>query len=250
VPGSALRVRRVVTSRAGGESTGPYATFNLSDRVGDAQTAVAANRARLATAIGLPGGHLVWLEQVHGAEVATVDSAPDGPLPGVDAAVTAAPGLALVVLVADCVPVLLADPEADVVGAVHAGRAGAAAGIVPRAVEAMRSAGADPARTDALLGPAICAACYEVPAAMRDEVAAALPGSAARTRRGTPALDLRAGIAAQLAHLGVSKVVVDPRCTAEDLELFSHRRDGVTGRQAGLVWIESGSGNPPGPAGQ
>ena len=90
-----------------------------------------------------------------------------------------------------------------------------------------------------LLGPAICGRCYEVPAAMRDEVEAALPGSAAVTHRGTPGLDLRAGLARQLRGAGVAGVAVDPRCTAEDPDLFSHRRDGTTGRQAGLIWIDA-----------
>jgi polyphenol oxidase len=176
---------------------------------------------------------------VHGAEVATVDGPRAEPVPGTDGLVTGTVGLALAVLVADCVPVLLADPAAGVVAAVHAGRAGAAAGVVPRAVEAMAALGATPGAADALLGPAVCGECYEVPAEVRAEVEARLPGSATTTRRGTPGLDLRAGLARQLATLGVTRVVADARCTAEDPELFSHRRDGVTGRQAGVAWIES-----------
>jgi polyphenol oxidase len=232
------RVRRIVTSRSGGTSRPPYASFNLGARVGDEPAAVEANRRRLAAAGGLPPERIVWMEQVHGARVSTVDGPRAEPVPGVDALVTGTASLGLAVLVADCVPVLLADPAAGVVAAVHAGRAGSAAGIVPAAVAAMARLGATAAGTDALLGPAVCGECYEVPAAARDEVEAALPGSAATTRAGTPGLDLRAGLARQLAGLGVPRVVADPRCTAEDPELFSHRRDGVTGRQAGLVWIE------------
>ena len=170
--------------------------------------------------------------------VSTVDGPRAAPEPGTDGLVTSVAGLALAVLVADCVPVLLADPAAGVVAAVHAGRVGAAAGIVPRSVEALVAAGATPGGTDALLGPAVCGKCYEVPAELRAEVEARLPGSATTTRRGTPGLDLRAGIARQLAALGVARIVVDPRCTAEDPELFSYRRDGVTGRQAGVAWLE------------
>jgi len=231
------RVRRIVTSRSGGASAGPYASFNLATHVGDDPAAVAANRDRLARAIGLGQERLAWMEQVHGGRVAVVDGPRTDPVPGTDALVTASPGLALAVLVADCVPVLLADPGAGVVAAVHAGRSGAGAGVVPSAVRAMGGLGARPAGTDALLGPAVCGACYEVPAELRDEVEARLPGSATTTRRGTPGLDLRTGLAGQLASLGVLRVVADPRCTAEDPELFSHRRDGVTGRQAGVVWI-------------
>jgi polyphenol oxidase len=230
-------VRRIVTSRSGGASRPPYATFNLALHVGDDPAAVTANRARLARATGLPPVRLVWMQQVHAAAVAVVDGPRPEPLPEIDGLVTATPGLALVVLVADCVPVLVASPVA--VAAVHAGRAGAAAGVLPAAVRALVAAGADLAAADALLGPAVCGACYEVPAAMRDEVEAALPGSATTTRRGAPGLDLRAGLARQLAGLGVDRVAVDPRCTAEDPELFSHRRDGTTGRQAGVTWLEA-----------
>ncbi|MGI5168860.1 laccase domain-containing protein [Spirillospora sp. CA-253888] len=102
----------------------------------------------------------------------------------------------------------------------------------------MREHGADPARIRAAIGPAACGGCYEVPAAMRDEVAAAVPGSRATTRRGTPGLDIRAGIAGQLADAGVTAVTVDPRCTLETPDLFSYRRDGRTGRFAGFVWLD------------
>ena len=109
--------------------------------------------------------------------------------------------------------------------------------MIPRAIEAFRSAGGDPAQSDALLGPAICGACYEVPPGMQAAVESRLPGSAVRTRAGTAGLDLRAGLARQLAGLGVERIVTDPRCTSEDPELYSHRRDGVTGRQAAVAWI-------------
>ena len=230
------RARRIVTSRSGGASRPPYASFNLGLHVGDDPAAVRANRSRLARATGLRSDRLVWMQQVHGSAVAAVDGPRAEPVPETDGLVTTAAGLALVVLVADCVPVLIASPAA--VAAVHAGRAGAAAGVVPAAVGALVGVGADLGAADALLGPAICGACYEVPVAMRDEVEAALPGSATTTRRGTPGLDLRAGLARQLTGLGVARVVIDSRCTAEDPELFSHRRDGTTGRQAALTWLE------------
>jgi polyphenol oxidase len=232
------RVRRIVTSRAGGVSAAPYDSFNLGSHVGDDPGAVTANRTRLAVAAGLAPDHLIWMAQIHGATVTAVDGPGTGPVEATDGLVTATPGVAVAVLVADCVPVLLADPVAGVVAAVHAGRVGAAAGVVPRALERFRELGGDPGRSDALLGPAVCGACYEVPADMRAAVESRLPGSAARTRAGTPGLDLRAGLTRQLAALGVASVVTDPRCTAEDPEFFSHRRDGTTGRQAALAWIE------------
>jgi polyphenol oxidase len=233
------RIRRVVTSRAGGVSTGSYASFNLGTAVGDDPAAVTANRARLAGALGAEAARLVWLDQVHGAVVQVVDGPMAAPLAGTDAVVTAEPGLPLVVLAADCVPVLLADAEAGVVGAAHAGRDGAADGVAGNTLEAMRRLGADAARTEVLLGPAICGRCYEVPPDLQAEVEARLPGSASTTRAGTTGLDLRAGLAAQLTALGVPRVVVDPRCTFEDADLYSYRRDGVTGRQAGVVWLEA-----------
>lgn len=232
-----MTVRRVLTSRSGGVSRAPYDTFNLGDHVGDDPGAVAANRARLATATGHGPDRMAWMEQVHGATVRVVDRVPAAPVAGTDGLVTATPHVVLAVLVADCVPVLLADPAAGVVGAVHAGRKGAAAGIAGYAVAAMSSLGATPAGTDVLLGPAVCGACYEVPAEMRDEVDAALPGSATTTRAGTPGLDLRVGLARQLAGLGVTRIVTDARCTAETPDLFSHRRDGTTGRFAAVAWL-------------
>jgi polyphenol oxidase len=233
----ALRARRVVTTRVGGASSGPYRAFNLGTHVGDDPAAVAANRRRLAGELGVDPARVVWMDQVHGADVAVVDTPRPEPVPRTDALVTVSPDLVLAVLVADCVPLLMVEPAAGVVAATHAGRPGAAAGVALRTLEAMVRLGADPARVDALLGPAVCGACYEVPAAMQAEVEATLPRSACRTRRGTAGLDLRAGLAHQLVTAGVGAVVTDSRCTAEDPDLFSYRRDGVTGRQAGLVWL-------------
>ncbi|GAA4230585.1 peptidoglycan editing factor PgeF [Actinomadura meridiana] len=224
------------TGRAGGVSTAPLDSLNLGGAVDDDPAAVLTNRRRAAAALGLDPGRVVWMRQVHGAEVAFATS-PDLPGP-VDAVVTTAPGLALGVLVADCAPVLLADPVAGVVGAAHSGRPGTAAGVVPALLKAMCERGADPARTTAAIGPAACGHCYEVPAEMRADVAAAVPAAYATTSKGTPGLDIRAGVVEQLAAGGVTAVHVDPRCTIEDPGLFSYRRDGRTGRFAGFVWLK------------
>ncbi|MFI0484520.1 peptidoglycan editing factor PgeF [Actinomadura sp. 9N215] len=224
------------TGRAGGVSTAPHDSLNLGGAVGDDPAAVLANRRRAAAALGVDPARTVWMRQVHGADVAFVTS-PDLPGP-VDAIVTTVPGLALGVLVADCAPVLLADPVAGIVGAAHSGRPGTAAGVVPALLKSMCERGADPARMTAAIGPAACGRCYEVPAEMRDEVAAAVPAAHATTSRGTPGLDIRAGIADQLAAGGVTAVHADPRCTIEDPDLFSYRRDGRTGRFAGYVWLK------------
>jgi YfiH family protein len=235
---SPVRPRRVVTDRGGGRSASPYDSFNLGDHVGDEPAAVAANRARVARELGVAGDRVVWMEQVHGTGVTVVDGPHDGPVPATDALVTATRGLVLAVLVADCVPILLADHDTGVVAAVHAGREGVRRGVLPAALSAMASRGAKARHVTALLGPSVCGACYEVPAAMQADVARVAPAAAVTTRRGTPGLDLRAGLADLLARAGVREVVHDPRCTVEDPHLFSHRRDGVTGRQSGLVWLD------------
>jgi YfiH family protein len=228
----------VTTTRAGGVSSPPFDTFNLGDHVGDDPGAVAANRKRLTQAIGLGDDGIVWMNQVHGDHVVVVDEPPGGAVEKTDALVTTTPRLALAVVTADCVPVLMADARAGVVAAVHAGRVGCQIGIVPRTVEAMADAGAHAEDISVFLGPAVSGRNYEVPEAMAAEVEAALPGSRTTTARGTPGLDLRAGIARQLTTLGITAIDVDPRCTVEDRNLFSHRRDAPTGRLASLVWME------------
>ncbi|SEM03853.1 conserved hypothetical protein [Blastococcus sp. DSM 46786] len=234
---SAVRPRRVVTDRRGGRSRPPYDSFNLGSHVGDDPGDVAANRARVARELGVGEDRLVWMDQVHGTGVAVVERPQDGPVPATDALVTATPGLVLAVLAADCVPVLLADNEAGVVAAVHAGREGVRKGVLPAALSAMASLGARARNVTALLGPAVCGACYEVPGEMQREVARIAPAAAVPTRAGTAGLDLRAGVEEILRRAGIPEVVQDPRCTVEDPTLYSHRRDGVTGRQAGLVWL-------------
>lgn len=233
-----VRIRRVTTTRSGGVSAPPYESFNLGDHVGDDPRAVAANRGRLAAAIGLPSDHLIWMNQVHGTNVEVVDGPRTAPFDDTDALVTTTPRLALSVITADCVPVLLADARAGVIGAAHAGRVGAADGVVMRTVEAMLAAGAHAPDISALLGPAVSGPNYEVPEQMAADVEARLPGSRTTTPKGTPALDLRAGIARQLLAAGITAIDIDPRCTVEDPTLFSHRRGAPTGRLASLVWME------------
>jgi polyphenol oxidase len=192
------------TSRAGGASPPPFASLNLSKTVGDEPAAVQRNRELVAAACGLLAGQLAWMEQVHGTEVARVSERQLPPAqPRADAIFTDVPGLALCVQVADCAPVLIADPEAGLVGAAHAGRAGVAAGVVPALTAAMTAAGAQPARMVARIGPAICGGCYEVPAELQDQVAAAVPAAACRTRAGSAGIDIRAGVTAQLASAGI-----------------------------------------------
>ncbi|QIY95339.1 peptidoglycan editing factor PgeF [Streptomyces sp. S1D4-11] len=227
------------TDRWGGVSAVPYEELNLGGAVGDDPDAVRTNREMAAKSLGLDPALVVWMNQVHGPDVAVVG----GPwlsseIPSVDAIVTARRGLALAVLTADCTPVLLADPVAGIAAAAHAGRPGMVAGVVPAAVRAMVELGAEPGRIIARTGPAVCGRCYEVPDEMRAEVAAVEPAAYAETSWGTPAVDVTAGVHAQLERLGVCDRAQSPVCTLESDDHFSYRRDRTTGRLAGYVWLD------------
>jgi hypothetical protein len=185
------------------------------------------------------GVALARLHQVHGDDVLLVGDDdvpdPDGPAPVGDALVTTRPGLGLMVRVADCVPVLLADADAGVVAAVHAGRLGMVLDIATRAAERMHAQGAT--AITAWVGPHVCGACYEVPEQLRAEVAAAVPESWSTTSWGTPALDVGAGVRAQLGRAGIEVREVGG-CTLEEARFHSYRRDGAAaGRMAGIIWI-------------
>lgn len=206
--------------------------------MGDDPAAVAANRRRLGESIGLGADRVVWMNQTHSDRVVVVDAPMANAVDETDGVVTTSAHLALAVVTADCVPVLMADARHGVVAAVHAGRVGARNGVVVRAVEEMLRQGARAENVSVLLGPAVGGQNYEVPDDMAADVEAVLPGSRTTTARGTSGLDLRAGIARQLTGLGINAIAVDPRCTVEDPDLFSHRRGAPTGRFASLVWLE------------
>lgn len=237
------------TDRLGGISHGSYGPLNLGRTDDDDPAAVAANFALVRAELGV--SRIATLHQVHSAAVLVVDdttfpadrpggelggSAPGGlSLPIADAMVTTLPGVALCIRAADCVPVLLADSSARVVGAAHAGRVGLAAGVLAATVSAMRGLGADD--ITAWIGPHVCGRCYEVPAEMAEAVAAVVPETASTTRWGTPALDLGAGCEAQLTRMGV-RTTHHGGCTLENELLHSHRRDGeAAGRLGALVWL-------------
>lgn len=225
-----LGVRAFFTARRGGVSAAPFDSLNLSRGTSDAPEAVAENRARVEALAGAP---IAYMSQKHGSTVAIVTDATE--TPEADAIVTMTPGFAVAVLVADCVPLLLHDSLSGAVAAVHAGRMGVANGVVGRAVEALVSRGGDARTIEASIGPAICGACYEVPSEMRDEVAALVPAARATTTWGTPSLDLPAAVRAQLEAVGVGTIAIVGPCTRETPDLFSHRREGETGRSAGVI---------------
>ncbi|BCW70547.1 polyphenol oxidase family protein [Arthrobacter sp. NicSoilB8] len=220
---------------------------NLALHVGDDPAEVRRRRAELEAAAGLGGRSFRYMNQVHGADVATIsggaataDAAEAAVAPTADAMVTLTEPLA--VMVADCVPVVLVGDGpagAPVLGVVHAGRPGVAAGVVPAAVSRLRELGAE--NIGAWVGPSVCGGCYEVPDGLRADVAAAVPATWCTTSTGTPGLDLPAGVRSQLEAEGVS-VEYSGGCTLEDDTLFSYRRNGQTGRFAGLVWMHATDG--------
>jgi YfiH family protein len=236
------RVEVAFTDRHGGVSGGPYASLNLAESGGDTLDTVHENLRLLTAAFtgtdpGEGAGPLVRMRQVHGADVHVVSGPQrDGDaVPVADGMVTRAEGVVLMVRVADCVPVLLADPGRGVVGVAHAGRPGLAAGVVPHTVATLRELGAED--LVAWVGPHVCGRCYEVPDQMRAEVSDLVPEAYAETSWHTPALDIGAGVRAQLERDGV-QVVDAARCTMEDEDLYSYRRQGKqSGRLAGLAWV-------------
>ncbi|WP_151524162.1 peptidoglycan editing factor PgeF [Serinicoccus kebangsaanensis] len=235
--GDRYGVEWAVTDRHGGSSLAPFASFNLGAHVGDLEEAVSTNRHRLAHELGLRVADLRLMDQQHGSAVAltpATSGAGEEGVPAADALVTGSTDEALVVLVADCVPLLLVDRTEGLAAAVHAGRPGLVAGVVPAAVQALRDLGAT--QLEAVVGPSVCPRCYEVPAALRDQAAAVVASAVSVSRSGTPAVDVAAGVVQQLADsdLDVS-VRWLPGCTREREDLYSYRRDGRTGRFAGVV---------------
>lgn len=206
----------------------PYATNNLAHHVGDDLAAVDDNRLRLS----IPAGQVQFMNQSHGDTVAVVDGVAK-PEPHADALVTAELGVTLAVLVADCIPLLLWDDVAQIVAAVHVGRRGLLNKIALRTVSVMNSLGAE--HIEGLLGPSICGRCYEVGDEIYEEVSAAFPIARAVSAKGTPSLDLPNALTQMLFGWGV-KVSRSTVCTVENSNYFSFRRDGVTGRQAGMIW--------------
>jgi polyphenol oxidase len=204
---------------------------NLALHVGDDPGQVMRRRAELEQLLGVAPSGLQFMNQVHGITVAVVDG--ESEAPEADAMVSRR--LPLAVMVADCIPVLLAGESEDgpILAAVHAGRPGIANGVIPAAVDRMTSLGASGIK--AALGPSICGNCYEVPAALQDEVAQRVPATRSTTSWGTPGLDLPAGARSQLEDAGVA-VAYTGVCTLETESLYSYRRNRDTGRFAGLVW--------------
>ena len=213
------------TNRHGGFSHGDYSSWNLASHVGDDPADVEKNRAKLREQVG----NFAVMSQVHGDTVVVVDQVP-AEVPVADALITGNPNLALVVMVADCIPLLLRSES--LVAAIHVGRAGLMNSIALKTVAKMRELGAT--HISGSIGPAICGSCYEVPQDLHDQVIAVHPLASSKTRFGTSALDLPKALIAALALVDVP-VVISAGCTLEDDVYFSYRRNQVTGRQAGVI---------------
>jgi len=216
----------VFTTRRNGASLAPYESLNLAQHVGDDAQTVARNRELLRKITG----PVQFMNQVHGDDVVEVKTLIDDPT--CDALITTVPGIALAVMVADCIPLLLS--SSGVVGAVHVGRRGLMNSVAIKAVEAMRALGAG--QIHAQLGASICGRCYEVPQELADEVCAKHPDASSLTNNLTPALDLPRALIADLVAIGVT-YEASPICTLENNEYFSYRRHNITGRNAGVVWL-------------
>lgn len=225
------------TDRHGGVSRSPFDGLDLSRSRHDRSEELTTNLKLVARGFDVAG--FATMRQVHGAEVRLVDRV--GHVPeACDGLVTATPGVALMVRVGDCAPVVLADVAAGIVAVAHAGRQGLLAGVVSATAATMRGLGAS--SIEAWLGPHVCGGCYEVPAALRDEVAAVVPASFACTTWGSPSIDIGAGVEAQLHQAGCT-VHRRARCTFESPDFYSYRRDGErSGRSAGLVVWRPGNG--------
>jgi YfiH family protein len=213
------------TNRHGGYSHGDYSSWNLASHVGDDPADVQRNRDKLRERVG----EFAVMSQVHGDTVVVVDKVP-AEIPVADALITSNPNLALVVMVADCIPLLLRSEK--LVAAVHVGRAGLMNSIAIKTVAKMRALGA--MQISGSIGPAICGSCYEVPQELHDQVSAAHPLASGKTRIGTPALDLPRALIAALAAVDVP-VEISAGCTLEDESSFSFRRNNITGRQGGVI---------------
>ena len=230
-------VRVVSTFRTGGSSAAPYASLNLGAHVGDVAADVAQNRARLAAAASMPS-EPVWLDQVHGINVADLDALQAG-LTATDAAFTRRRGRVCAILTADCLPIVLAADSGEVVGAAHAGWRGLAGGVIEAAVQAL---GVRPESLLAWMGPAIGPQHFEVGAEVREallvgdsEAGAAFVPNA----RGRFMADLFALARRRLAAAGVRRIYGGAECTyADGHRYFSHRRDGLTGRQCTCIWLQ------------
>lgn len=216
------------TNRTGGLSSGAFHSLNLALHVGDDANVVAKNRKILEEDLAMP---VAYMNQVHGKALCEVETRPEI-APTADALLTRRKGIALAVMVADCIPLLMGNSSA--VAAVHVGRRGLVEGVALKTLTQLRAIDSSP--ITAVVGPAICGSCYEVSEDIYREVVSLHPIAASMTAHGRFALDLVQALISELRSESVT-VIDESRCTLENLDLYSYRRDSVTGRQVGVIWL-------------
>lgn len=216
------------TESTGGNSSGAFLSRNLGLHVGDQPDLVSSNRRSLSSEIGLP---IQFMNQVHGNHIEIINEFREIS-PTADALITRNSEIALAVMAADCIPLLLANQGS--IAAVHVGRKGLLNEVALHTVSKMREHDSSPIK--AVLGPSICGDCYQVSPEIFTEVTDLFPQAASKTPQGDPALDLVAALCFELLKSGV-EILEIRNCTVENPSLFSYRRDGITGRQAGVIWL-------------
>lgn len=254
-------IRWLFTHKHGGVSPEPYDSLNVAYHVGDEESNVLANRKIIAESIGKHLEDFMWMDQIHESSVAI--STPDELynydtgepysshqfIESTDAIVAVCPDKVLTVMVADCVPLILADPISNIVAVVHAGRKGIERGIVPKTVAVMTELGAHAGDIYAHIGPCASGEMYEVPQQLAQNFFGTLdidPQLIADTglhpistsKKGVTSIDLPASVTLQLTHSSVKHITVSSECSITSNNVFSYRRAHVTGRFAGLIWLD------------
>jgi polyphenol oxidase len=239
--GAPHQIKTMITNRHGGFSQAPFDSLNLGSHVGDDSAVVQKNRDALKA---LLPNEPVWLNQIHGTQVADVDEHGSG-VPNADASVTTRPGRVLAIMTADCLPVLLATKDGKVVGAAHAGWRGLAAGVIEQTVTLMRAKQNNQTQSEILayLGPAIGPHAFEVGGEVRDIFMAQNPASATcfepLQEKGKYLADIYALASLRLNAMGIDFIEGGGECTLQNPDYFSYRRDQKTGRMGSFIWIDA-----------
>ncbi|MET1063189.1 MAG: polyphenol oxidase family protein [Aeromicrobium sp.] len=228
------RVELAFTDRDGGSSEGPWSSLNLGTSNGDVDDLVRRNLELVSEELDVD--RLVRMTQVHGAEVAWTDEVAAGETPVADVLLTDEPGVGVLVRVADCTPIVIVGLDEPVAAVVHCGREGLVKGVVMAAVGSLRERGAE--ALEAYVGPRACGRCYELPEEMVDAIGAVVPEARSTTSWGTPAIDVGAGVMAQLRELGIPATDLGAHeCTIEDERFYSYRRQGQDSGRFGAVAV-------------
>jgi hypothetical protein len=231
-------IRWAFTDRTMGSSPPPFESLNLAEHVGDDPELVRQNRAAVSGLIGVHVDQVIAMAPVHGNGVAIVDSTTMSPVPDVDAMVSRTVGRALLVVGADCAPIVLGDATAGVIGVAHSGWRGIESNVTASVVSAMCGLGAEIERITAVVGPSACGQCYSVDRARFDATVRVAADAGTIREDGSLGLDIRRGVTQQLRDCGI-RTSAWGGCTMEDSNLFSYRRDGITGRHGAMIVLSA-----------